>query len=143
VETGLLRDSDWAPLDGQVCRVTSLTPMGWSKRVPLAAIELESPPLPEPTTGFVGHKLDYQHLTEAFRRKESEPNTEILILWTKKNLKRSAKLLARYMPRMWVMLCPVNAYELITDQTYKPELQGLQRWEAQKPIAEWKPDVMQ
>jgi hypothetical protein len=143
VETGLLRDSDWAPLDGEACRVTSLTPLGFTKRMPLASIELESPLLPEPTTGFVAHKLDYEHLTEAFRLKESEPNSEVLIIWTKDFLKRSAKLFARYMPRMWVMLCPVNAYELITDQTYKPELRGLERHEAQSPIAEWKPDVMQ
>jgi hypothetical protein len=31
VETGLLRDSDWAPLDGEVCRVTSLRSMGFAK----------------------------------------------------------------------------------------------------------------
>lgn len=47
------------------------------------------------------------------------------------------------MPRMWVMLCRENAYELWTDQSYEPELQGLERYLAQKPIAEWKPDVME
>jgi hypothetical protein len=123
--------------------VTQFTPMGFAKGVPLASIELESPSLPAPTTRFVTHKLDFQHLTEAFRLRDSEPNTEVLIIWTKQFLKRSAKLVPPLMPRMWVMLCRVNAYELWIDQTYRPELQGLERHEAQRGIAEWKPDVMQ
>jgi hypothetical protein len=143
IATGLLRDSDWAPLDGEICRVTTLTPMGWTKEVPYASVELESPVLAEPTTGFVNHKLDFEHLSEAFSRRESEPNTEVLIIWTKRFLKRGAKLVSRFMPRMWVMLCRENAYELWTDQSYEPELQGLGRYLAQKPIAEWKPDVME
>ena len=94
--------------------------------------------------GFVKHKLDHQHLTEAFRRKENEPDTEVLIIWTKKSLKRSAKLFAPFMPRMWVMLCPTNAYELWADPdpTLRPELDAEERVRAQMPIADWKPDVM-
>jgi hypothetical protein len=95
IATGLLRDSDWAPLDGEICRVTTLTPMGWTKEVPYASVELESPVLAEPTTGFVNHKLDFEHLSEAFSRRESEPNTEVLIIWTKRFLKRGAKLVSR------------------------------------------------
>jgi hypothetical protein len=57
----------------------------------------------------VTHKLDLQHLSEAFSRMESESNTEALIFWTKQHLKRSAKLFARMMPRMWVMLCRENS----------------------------------
>ena len=98
METGLLRDGDWAPLDGQVCRVTSLTPLGFTKRMPYASIALESPLLPKPTTGFVTHKLDFEHLSEAFRLKENEPDAEVLIIWTKQFLKRSARLLSRAMP---------------------------------------------
>ena len=143
METGLLRDSDWAPLDGEVCRVTTLTDLGFTKGMPYASIELESPLLTEPTTGFVTHRLDFEHLLEAFSHRESEPNTEVLIVWTKRFLKRRAKLLARMMPRMWVMLCRENTYELMTDQTYEPQLRGTERARAQESIAEWKPDVMQ
>jgi hypothetical protein len=91
----------------------------------------------------VGHKLDFEHLSEAFSRRDEEPNTEVLIFWTKRHFTWWAKLFAPFMPRMWVMLCPENAYELITDQTYKPELEGLERARAQEPIAQWKPDVME
>jgi hypothetical protein len=134
VETGLLRDGDWAPLDGQVCRVTSLTPLGFTKRMPYASIALESPLLPKPTTGFVTHKLDFEHLSEAFRLKENEPDAEVLIIWTKQYLKRSARLLSRAMPHMWVMLCRMNQDEL---------LDSLEQAALQNSIAEWKPDVMQ
>jgi hypothetical protein len=141
METGLLRDSDWAPLDGEVCRVTTLTPLGFAKGLPYASIELESPLLAEPTTGFVTHKLDFEHLSEAFRRRESEPNTEVLIFWTKRFLKRGAKLVARFMPRMRVMLCHENTYELMTHQGDDPGPLGWARH--LMPIAEWKPDVME
>src|SRR2546422_10416538 len=106
--------------------------MGWAKNVPYASVQLESPVLAEPTTGFVTHKLDFEHLSEAFSRRESEPNTEVLIIWTKRFLKLGAKLVARFMPRMWVMLRRENTYELMTEQTYEPELLGLERHHAQK-----------
>lgn len=141
--TGLLRDSDWAPLDGEVCRATSLVHLGIAKGMPYGSIELESPKLSEPTTGFVTHKLDFEHLVAAFSQRDVEPNTEILILWTKQHYKGGAKLVSRFMPRMWVMLCPENAYELWTDRMFKPELQGMERFHAQAAIAEWKPDVME
>jgi hypothetical protein len=143
MDTGLVRDSDWGPLDGEICRVRTLRPLRFTKGMPYASVELESPLLSEPTTGFVTHKLDFEHLSAAFSRKESEPNTEVLIIWTKQFLRRRASLVSRFMPRMWVMLCHENAYELMNDQTYAPELQGMERAVAESPIAEWKPDVME
>jgi hypothetical protein len=102
--------------------------------MPYASIALESPLLPKPTTGFVTHKLDFEHLSEAFRLKENEPDAEVLIIWTKQYLKRSARLLSRAMPHMWVMLCRMNQDEL---------LDSLEQAALQNSIAEWKPDVMQ
>ncbi len=75
---GLGWDSDWAPLDGEVCRVTAFMDWGFSKKVPFrASIEVESPLLSKPTPGWVFHKVDYEHLSEAFSRRESEPNSEV------------------------------------------------------------------
>jgi hypothetical protein len=139
----LLRDSDWEPLDGWFCRVTTLTPFPPSKGHPYASLEVEAPPLSEPTTGFVTHQLDFEHLLEAFSRGESEPDTEVQIVWTKQRYKPGVKLSARTMPRMAVRLCRKNAYELIHDEAYKPELQGPERSRASMPIAEWIPDVME
>jgi hypothetical protein len=143
MESGLLQDSDWAPLDGEVCRVVSLTDVGFTKGKPYASVQLESPQLPALTTGFVNHKLDYQHLVEAFTRKQSEPNSEVLLVWAKQSLKQSAQLFAAFMPGMWVMLCPAKAYELMIDQSFAPELGGLERHHAQRPIAEWRPSVIE
>jgi hypothetical protein len=143
METGLLRDRDWAPLDGELCRVTSLVTLGFSRRMPYGSVEVESPRLTEPVTGFVCHKLDFANLSEAFSRRDQEPNTEVLISWTKRHHMWWAKPFGSFMPRMWVMLCRENAYELITDRTYKPELDGLERVRAQDPIASWKPPSMQ
>ena len=142
MEATLVRDNDWGPFDGEICRVRALRPLVL-KGMPYAAVELESPLLSEPTMGFVTHKLDFEHLSAAFSRKESEPNTEVLIIWTKRFLRRRARLVSRFMPRMWVMLCHENAYELMNDRTYAPDLQGMERALAESPIAEWKPDVME
>ena len=46
------------------------------------------------------------------------------------------------MPRLWVMVCPKRAYDLIIDPSCRPELTGEARWNAMKPIVEWKPPVM-
>lgn len=72
VEHGLLRDEDWRPLDGEICRVIAFRPMAGrvegtevkssTRSLPYAAIEIESPALNEPTTGFIIHKLDFRHL---------------------------------------------------------------------------------
>jgi hypothetical protein len=97
----------------------------------------------EPTTGYVTHKLDFEHLTAAFSLRESEPGTEVLMVWTKELLRRGVKLFSRFMPRMFVMLCHESTYELIIDHTYMPELQGMERHNATMPIAEWLPDVME
>ena len=47
------------------------------------------------------------------------------------------------MPRLWVMICPKGAFELMADQKSRPELQGEARFLAERPIAEWKPEVME
>ena len=111
------------------------------KGLPYASIELEAPRLAEPTTGYVIHKHDFEHLSEAFSRMESEPNSEILIVWTKHRFRPGVRLVAWFTPRMLVMLCRKNAFELINDETYEPELSGPERHGAAMPIAEWVPDV--
>jgi hypothetical protein len=76
VGTGLLHDSDWEPLDGAVCRVLDFTPLAGrieggkvkssTSGSPYASIEIESDALAGPTKGFITHRLDFQHLWEAF-----------------------------------------------------------------------------
>jgi hypothetical protein len=77
VENGVPRDRDWEPLDNEICRVLEFTPLAGrmegakvkssKKGLPYASIEVESPALAGPTTGFIAHKLDFQHLWEVFK----------------------------------------------------------------------------
>ena len=143
METKLIRESDWEPLDGHICRVTTFTPLGWLGKGARASIELETELSAEAITGYVAHKLDLQHLSEAFSRRESEPHSEVLIVWTEQYLVGAAKLVAQVMPRMIVMLCRKNTYELWNDYAYEPELVGQERYLAQKPIAQWRPETME
>ena len=99
--------------------------------------------LPQDATGYIAHELDFLHLWAAFNERGVGEDEEVLVLWTKKNLKRSARLVAQFMPGLWVMVRPKDAYELMTDDDFKPELTGLARWEAISAVAEWKPDVME
>jgi len=154
VETGLLRDRDWEPLDGEICRVIKFTPLAgriegtevksFTRGLPYASIELESPALAEPTTGFITHKLDFEHLWEVFNVRGVGDDEEVIVIWNKSNLKRAAKLLPRStMPGLVVWICPRNAYEVMNDETFRPELDGLARHKAARPIVEWKPDVLE
>ncbi len=156
MENGLLRDRDWEPLDGEICRVLELTPLAGrmegakvkssTKRLPYASIEIESPALAEPTTGFITHKVDFQHLWEAFEVPGVGDDKEVIVIWNKSNLKRAAKLLPRgSMPGLVVWVCPQNAYELMTDQTFRPDLHGTARANAMIPIVELrpKPEIME
>jgi hypothetical protein len=93
-------------------------------------------------TGFITHKIDFMHLWMAFKERTIQQNEEILIIWSKKYYKSYAKLFSAFMPRMWVMVCPKGAFELYTDPSYRPELKGEARWNAKKPIVDWKPKVM-
>jgi hypothetical protein len=46
------------------------------------------------------------------------------------------------MPGLRVWLCPKHAYEVWTDPSFRPDLAGLERHNAAKPIAKWEPEVL-
>jgi hypothetical protein len=147
----LLKDKEWSVIDGELCRVKDFTPwakvedgrvIGFSKTDPYASVVFECSGLPQDATGFITHKLDFLHLWSAFNEVGVGEDEEVLFFWTKKNLKPYARLLSKAMPKLWVMVCPKGAFELMTDPGFKPELTGLARWEAQRPLVEWKPEVM-
>jgi hypothetical protein len=150
-ERGLLRDEDWRPLDGEICRVIEFRPMAGrvegtevkssSRSLPYAAIEIESPILDEPTTGFITHKLDFRHLWEVFNVRGVSGDEEVLVIWNKSNLRRGMRWSARSMPGLVVWVCRKPAYELISDPTFRPELDGFARHDASNPIVEYKPEV--
>lgn len=148
----LRNDKDWSVIDGEPCRVTAFTPSATvedervtahSKHAPYATIDIECLGLAHDATGFITHKTDFLHLWSAFSERGAREDEEVIVFWTKSYLKRHARMLSKFMPRLWVMVCPKEAFELMTDADFKPELSGLARWEAQKARVEWKPDVLE
>jgi hypothetical protein len=150
----LLKDKEWSVIDGEPCRVTAFNPLGSFIDVdgevqspdnftPYAGITIECQKLGKNVSGFITHKIDFKHLWAAFRERTVKEDEEVIICWTRKNYKAGVKYFSSFMPKLWVMICPKGAFELITDNSYKPELTGLERWEAHKPIVDWKPEVME
>lgn len=150
MDVTLLRDADWAVTEGHPCRVIEFTPMAKIedgevisiKSVPYACVTVECGTFPRSVTGFICHKMDFRHLWAAFNERGIRPDEEVIIFWNKKNLNWLAKLLSFIMPRFVVWICRKGAYELMNDPDCRPELRGIARFEAERPIVKWQPPVM-
>lgn len=92
--------------------------------------------------------MDFANLWAAFKERGISDNEEviiiiIIIIWTTKHYKyKFPKFLSPAYPKMRVMICPKGALEIMVDSNWKPELTGEARWNAMKPIVEWKPEIM-
>jgi len=151
----LMKDREWSVIDGELCRATSFSTLGSSinsngkvyamdKTTPYASITMECMKLGKNVTGYITHKEDFKHLWAAFKHRKVKENEEVIVIWTKKHYKHKlTKFLTPFMPRLWVMVYPKGAYELMVDSNYRPELWGEARWNAMKPITQWKPEVME
>jgi hypothetical protein len=151
METILRKDSEWGVVEREACKVIEFTPcatiengkvIASNKTEPYASVILECRKLTQNTKGFITHKVDFQHLWAAFKERGVSQNEEVIIFWSKKHLKSYAKILSIFMPKLWVMICKKGTYELMTDPESSPELQGEARFLAERPIVEWKSDVM-
>ena len=147
----LQKDSDWSMIDGEPCRATNFIPSASVKNgkviasnntEPYAVVTLESKKLLTQTKGCITHKIDFLHLWKAFKERGVGQNEEVVVSWSKKHLKYYAKIFSPFMPKLWVLICPKGAFELMSDSNCRPELSGEARWNAQKPIVDWKPAVM-
>jgi hypothetical protein len=162
MDVTLLRDADWAVTEGYPCRVTGFDPVAEvtnvylnefgkvkrgdvisTRRLPFATVEVECSRLPTNTRANITHKLDFIHLWIVFKWEGVKQDEEVVVFWLKSYLKWYAAPFAWFMPRLRVMVCKKEAYELMVDPYWKPELQGLERWNAQKPIVDWKPEVLE
>ena len=151
-EITMLRDKEWSLIDSEPCRVVDFVPMSSIKdgkiltlglSVPYASVTIECKKTPNKITGFITHKTDFMHLWTAFKERTIKQDEEVIIFWSKKHYKRWARIFSAFMPRLWVMICSKGAFELMTDPNYKPELKGEARFLAEKPIVDWKPEVME
>jgi len=114
------------------------------KSMPYAVVNMECKKLGKNVRGYITHKEDLRHLWAAFRDRKVKENEEVIIIWTRKHYRwKLTKFLTPFMPKLWVMVCPKGAYDLMADSNYRRELSGEARWDAMKPIVQWKPEVME
>jgi len=139
-------DKEWKILDKVICRVIKFDMFSLVKEEkiietnsyePYAYLFIECKKFTGQIRVAITHKVDFLNLREAFQ--EIKDDEEILIVWNKSDIKFWAKLLSIFMPKLIVWRCHKDAYELIHDIDYKPELKGEERFLAEAPIREWKP----
>jgi hypothetical protein len=150
----LLKDSDWALLDGCICEVTRFVPFAkvesgkviatnWT--TPYASVTINCHEsgvvLPTDAVGSITHKYDFKRLWEAFVERGVADDERVFVLWSKRNLKAAAKLISPFMPKLAVTIFKAEAYELLSDSDYRPEFRGEARFLAGLPIHHWQPEV--
>jgi hypothetical protein len=145
-------DRDWSVIDAEPCRVKAFTP--WARvekgqvvafggmTAPYASIEIECDQLPDGATGFITHQIDFLHLWSAFNERGVAEDEEVIVFWTKKKLRTSARLFSTFMPKLWVLIFPKGAFDLMNDPNSMPELTDAEYRRLQSPLVDWKPDVM-
>src|SRR4051812_42869961 len=115
-------DRDWRTIDGRVCHVKVFTPMATvengdvrapDKVTPYATIEFDCEALYQDATGYITHKLDFRHLWNAFIERGVGDDEEVIVICVKSQLKRSARLVSKFMPSLCVWVCPRGAFELM------------------------------
>ena len=150
----LTKDRDWAALDGLLCEVTKFTPLAKLENNRVVAVDRSMPyafiditcreggvNLPPDTGGAICHKDDFSRLWTAFVERGLGENEKLFIVWSKRNLRSATKLLSSFMPRLAVLIFKDDGYELLSNKDYRPELGGVARWEASKPVLHLQPEV--
>lgn len=151
-ENTLRKDSEWSAIDSKLCRAVNFNPSGASiengrvvtvdRTTPYASLVLECEDGGK-YKGFITQKVDFTNSWRAFKERGISDNEEAIIVWSNRRYKyKWLKLLSVFLPKLHVMICPKGAFELMTDSKYKPELSGEARWNAQKPIQEFKPEII-
>lgn len=151
-EITLLKDSQWAKIDGEICRVIDFNPLAVVKNgkirridvMPYASITFECKKVLEKISGFINYREDFKHLWITFKERGIKNNEEVLIIWSRSHYTfKWLRFLSFLLPKLRVMICPKGAFELITDPKSKPELSGEARAKASSPIVDLKSKVME
>lgn len=150
----LTKDRDWAVLDGLLCEVISFIPLAKlegakiippGRSMPYAVVEIacyeNGMSLPKGTLGAISHQADFLKLWAAYVDRGVGKDERLFIHWSKRNLRPFARLFSVFMPRIAVLIFKNDGYELVSDNKYRPELCGVDRWLASKPIVHWQPSV--
>lgn len=141
----MLKDSEWATIDGEACLVTKFTPaasvqngriVSRSISTPYASLSLECKS--GVVEGHVTHKVDFLNLWIAFNVRGVAANEEVIVIWTRKYKYSFLKYISGFLPKLWIMICPKGASKLM----HNPNLPDF-TWSAIKPITEYKPEIIE
>lgn len=148
----LRKDSEWSVIDGVPCRVIDFNPLALikdgkvlaiNKTTPYASITLECKKFPKNITGYITHKMDFKHLWAAFKERTIKQDEEVIIFWSKKHYKlKLLRFFPGFWPKLWVMICRKNTFEMLTNPNYQSGLGGEAEAMYTLPIIDWKPEVM-
>lgn len=172
-DTALLKNRDWAAIDGQMCLVTEFVPMAKMSNGEITAIDSQLPYASvtlrtedgREVKGFVTHKTDFAMLWAAFNERTRVPGTrvdvasdvespddlgldrlgeneEVWLVWTQKHYRTGAGLLRPFLPKLIVMVSRKGSMELLRNNEMRPDLQGMPRHLATRPLITWTPEVM-
>jgi len=132
------RDIPWKDVREKICRVVGFTELAKvengkviavNRTTPYGILTVECEGLAGESTIWVGHRVDFLHLWEAFRQRSEANGEEVLVVplpheWNP------------FLPILLIWLCPKGAF----NKMIHPELRksGRAGWSEIAPIAEWK-----
>lgn len=134
----LVSNSDWSAYQNRPLIVTRFMKVSGVAR---ASVTIEGQDVPAGTTGMIFHKADANHLASAFAEKAKGDDRLVVIEWSTDHLRGIKKLLAPFLPRLTVGVFTVESFELVTRPEFRPELKGVARFNAERPIAIWSPEA--
>lgn len=160
---------EWALIDTRICLVTDFQPIAKmengkiiapSADSPYCKVKLKCENLYDDIMGIITHKTDFAMLWAAFNKQIEVPgarveirtdevdenefrkNLEVSLVWTRKRYYTILSPFGRILPHLIVMVSKKDAFNLLINNSYKPDLQGEARAMAEMPLITWTPVVM-
>ncbi|KKQ80805.1 MAG: hypothetical protein UT02_C0002G0030 [Parcubacteria group bacterium GW2011_GWC2_38_7] len=168
----LLKDKEWSLIDGDLCLVTTFTPLDGNfvkdgivtssnTLAPYAAIEITCRTATK-ITGFITHKIDFANLWHVFKEINFNPEKEeVQIYWTTKHYNNLIAKIISFLyltfigmtplPKMFVMLYKKGTFDKLQSENQFSTGNNLKlppKSNAQVfiygsiPISFWMPDIM-
>lgn len=143
-------DIPWSDIDAEVCRVQKyLSPKEMDETIAAGGfgarccLLVECSKFEKKLLIPVFHKIDFNNLKSLFKTRGIATGEEVLISWSKRYYKNFLyRKIYFFLPRFWIMVCKKNAYELMFDSNYRPDLKGEARSLEEKPLLVVKPSVL-
>lgn len=169
MERILKKIPEWVSIDTRLCLVKDFQPIAKidrgkiiisSAHTPYCRVRLKCEDSVDDIIGNIAHKTDFAMLWAAFNKQIKVPGTrveihpygikeedfyqnhEVSLVWTQKRFYSILSPFNKILPHLIVMVSKRDAFNLVVNKTFKPELQGEARAMAEIPLITWTPIVM-